>query len=180
MNDKATKEYVDAVLQDLHATMSREVGVMRELLSSLVQEQTAILANNTEQLNTTLKAREPQMDALLDCRKRRCDLMRAVAHGEGPPPLIDEDLSENTLDILHTHDNPDCSGILMLRDQILELIEKLQEQTDRNSYLIRNKVAMTKEMIRRLYPGSDNNTYGKDGTVAGSKQCTVAIINREV
>ena len=181
MNNKLKLTDIDmkTLLKNLRKTMERELAVMRELLANLQEEQQAILANQTDVITKALKERESLMETIYDCRKYRCEATRQLAEASASSDL-QADLTNATLDILHNNEDPDSCTILSVRQSLLAILENIERQTVRNNYLIQNKISLTKEMIRRLYPVGDNTTYGKDGTVGNKRRCAVAIINREV
>jgi len=184
MNDDAKDNnelLVEAAKKQLKEVMSREITLMRELLSNMNEEQQAILKNDPEALKAIMKNREPMIDALFECKKHRDKEVKVLSDSAHIATSIDGDLPPDAIKtILQGNDVLSCE-ILTLRDQILALVEQMQKQNERNNYLLQNKVYLTKEMIRRLYPNDDNTTYSNDGTLeAKKKRNTVMVINREV
>lgn len=162
----------------LQETMEREVGVLREILSSMRQEQQAIIHNDAELVKTISTDRESLINVLYRCREKRNKLMKQLTHTL--TAQMEGDICKSTLEeILKNSPTGGCE-ILSLREQILSLVDQLKKQGDRNSYLLENRVYLTKEMIRRLYPDNKNPMYSAQGTLAQRAKTTVMVINREV
>ncbi len=164
----------------LKEVMSREIRILRELLGSMYEEQQSHLTNNIEVLKTLLKDRERLLSAMA---KEREDRLQLIAHLY--KLLKGKELEKNdeheSLDILTEYASAESCEILMLRDQMLALLEQMTEQGNRNNYLLESKVSNTKELLRRVHPADPNPTYGRTGNVQKQKVKTkVTIINREV
>ena len=160
------------IQQQLKETMEREIQVMRELLSEVHEEQHALLNNNVDALKAITLHREEVMQTLLQHRQRRIDIVKALT---GNDATEEEALPE----LLEGDDVLKC-GILSLRDQLLELLLQVQQQTSRNNYLIHHRVALTKNLINKLHPANKNATYNNAGTLGGGRPtATVTLINRE-
>lgn len=161
--------------------MDREVRVMRELLGNMREEQDALLVSNPANLKRIMQEREPLMTMLLDCRTKRLNTLQTIAHTQGIDANADYSLTPEAFETLCQDAHDDGCTILNLREQIVALLTQVKKQSARNNYLIENKVAMTKELIRRLYPDDKQATYSKDGTVGQrNRVATVTIINKEV
>jgi flagellar biosynthesis/type III secretory pathway chaperone len=173
------RENVAPLINELKEVMKREVSILREMLGTQSEEQQAILTNDTETLQRVMKGQEGVMAALLERRKHRIALMHDIVEGHPHYNLErskgNDEVAES---LIYKHGSDDCE-LLVLREQMLTLMEQIKVQTERNGYLTKNKVALTKEMIRRLYPNNKSATYGKDGTVSGKKRCAFALINQE-
>lgn len=172
---KPVLHHTEGVLKE---TMEREVGILREMLSSLRQEQQAIIHNDTDTVKAVSKDRETLIDALYRCREKRNRLMKQLKYTL--TETVDGDINKSTLEELLKDSPTGGCEILSLREQILSLVDNLKKQSERNSYLLENKVYLTKEMIRRLYPDNKNPTYSAQGTLAQKAKTTVMVINREV
>jgi len=161
----------------LRDVLARETTILRELLGNMHEEQEAILRGDTEMLKAVMAGREPLMVTLFECRTKRLRAIQSLPFARA----LDGNLSEDVVDSLAEDGCPTSCEILSLRDQILAIIEKVKMQNERNRYLLQNKVYLTREMIRRIYPGEENATYSAKGTLGKTKVKTaVTVINREV
>lgn len=161
----------------LRDALAREASVLRELLDNMHEEQEAILRGDAETLKLVMTHREPLMAALFECRTKRLRAIQNMPFARS----LDGNLSDEMVETLATDGCPTSCEILSLRDEILAIIERVKMQNERNRYLLQNKVYLTREMIRRLYPSEENATYSAKGTIGKTKVKTaVTVINREV
>lgn len=158
---------------ELRDVMSREIGVMRELLSNIETEQQALLVNSTDKVKQTLRLRDPMMDELLKQRHSRIELLKKIVDDEVP--------EQERFSHLAKESDVNISEIIALRDQMITLIDRIKSLSSTNNYLIQNKVAFTKELIRRVHPKEAHPLYTKQGTTLSKKRAaTQTLINREV
>lgn len=143
-------------LTHLSELMSREVYILREMLSNMQQEQEAILNNNTDLLKQVTYERELMIDSMFKLREKKF-----------------EQIEDATI-----FEDPELSSF---KDQIIAILDKLKRQGLRNSYLLENKVAFTKNMIYRLHPDESKQLYQGDGNYGKKvKTTTITLVNHEV
>ena len=67
-----------------------------------------------------------------------------------------------------------------IREQIIALVEKIKIQTERNNYLLQEKIHFNQKLISELYPDGQNSTYSMQGKISQKKQTkTLTLINEE-
>ncbi len=163
----------------LKEVMGREIDVLRELLGSMYEEQQAHLQNNPSTIKSLLVQREKMLQTMAREREERLILVAKLYElltGED----LDEQDEHESLDILREYASSESCEILILRDQMLALIEQMTEQGTRNNYLIEGKIAHTRELLQRIHPSQPNPTYSKEGIQRKGPKTKVSIINREV
>lgn len=169
-----------AAAQDrLAALMKREVSFMREVLSSMQREQMALMENNTEAVSLILQERESLMANVEKVRQDRLNAVQSLAlHLKAQGEVRS---SEITLTALLENFGVDSCEILALRDQLLALLEKMNEQNARNNHLIQNRIFFSRELFQRLTPRDPNQTYNDGGELRGTQKTrTITLINQEV
>ncbi len=148
----------EKLIENLEVVMRREVAILRELLSSLHQEQQALIHGQAAAVREVHKSREALVEAMSEARSERLDLIARLG------------------EITAEH----CE-IVSLRAHLIELLDAVRLQTTRNNGLLENKVQMTHQIIHQLQPKDPNKTYGSKGLVKPSvKTATLTLINREV
>lgn len=173
-------EQVEGIRKRLKEVMGREIHIMRELLSNLHMEQESHLSNNPERLRTVLRQRECITGALGDSREERIQLIYELAAIAGKS--VDEDGridQAKSLAVVMEYAGDESCEIMLLRDQMLALLEQLNTLSARNNYLIQHKLDNTKNLLHALQPSDPNTIYG----VSGSKKVKTAvlpIVNQEV
>jgi flagellar biosynthesis/type III secretory pathway chaperone len=167
---------VKEIHEELNMFMKREATVMRELLDSVHYEQQVLLLNETETLKELHISRDDVMKCLLNVRQKRIEAVDELkAHPSNCQNTDQSDLLE-----LLSNDNSLTCEIISYRDQMLALYEQISLQTERNNYLIKNKISMTKEMLDRLHPTPAHPTYNNSGVIkTKEQQVKVALINQE-
>lgn len=103
--------------------------------------------------------REPIMDAMLSLRQRRLENIGKLNNNHSGNETFD--LEQGLHRLNEIIDSEQCE-LLSLKDQIIALFDKVREQTTRNSYLLEHKVALTKNMIKRLHPDDSKQSYQKN------------------
>ena len=179
---KQSEIYLKGIKESLKSIMDAEIGIMREVLGSMLDEQEAILHNNTEALKKVLSERESCVFRMSEAREQRMEIVKELSKALGGEESRDGQMGKQVdLENLLNQADSDSLEILSLRDQILALIERMNTQNGRNSYLLENRVAFHKELMRRLQPEEKNPTYDVQGDYRKKqKMAAVAIINREV
>jgi flagellar biosynthesis/type III secretory pathway chaperone len=166
----------------LKDVMNREIRILRELLGSIYEEQQAHLTNNINGLKELQTQREQLLQKMANERETRLVLVsrlyELLTDGAQGSSSLDE---HECLDILTEHASSESCEILMLRDQMIALIDQMTEQGNRNNYLLEGKISHTKELLQRIHPPNPNTTYGASGHMKKTKVKTkIRIINQEV
>ncbi|MDF2577035.1 MAG: FlgN protein [Chlamydiales bacterium] len=180
--EKEQSDIVKSAQKRLQELMQREIAVMREMLSSMQREQDSLLLNNVNVLQMIMKDREAIFETLMSIRNERIEEVKLVAtllyKAKGYPP--NNDGQEKKLEDLLDPTSSETCEIFLLRDQLLALLEKINEQNSRNNRLIQNRIRNTKELMRRLYPNELGPVYQGDGKYAQkTKITTMTLINHE-
>ncbi|MCB1134631.1 MAG: flagellar export chaperone FlgN [Chlamydiia bacterium] len=148
----------DKELQErLQKLMTREIGLMRELHSSMQQEQDSLLHSDTKRLQAVMQERETLVEVMLEVRNQRIDTLRALATSIGEMDEKQTELTEEACHaVLERFASEQSCEVLILRDQMLSLLEAMTTQVNRNSYLLQAKVKSTRQLIHRLNPDDPN------------------------
>jgi len=150
------------VKQELIKVLKREINYLRELSSSVSQEQQMILENNTKQIGSVIAEREELLTNLVKVREKRIIEERSYTE------LMNAKASED-------------QEIQVYFDQVSELLKRMHNQTFRNSYLLKSKVLFARDLFEKVQPKVNNLTYSSKGTKQKKeKVSTVTIINKEV
>ncbi|MCH1429962.1 MAG: flagellar protein FlgN [Chlamydiales bacterium] len=150
------------VKQELIQVLKREINYLRELSSSVSQEQQMILENNTKQIGSVITEREELLTNLVKVREKRIIGERSYTE------LMNAKASED-------------QEIQVYFDQVSELLKRMHNQTFRNSYLLKSKVLFARDLFEKVQPKVNNLTYSSKGTKQKKeKVSTVTIINKEV
>lgn len=148
-------------IESLEKVMRREIAILRELLGSLRQEQDAVLHNAPASVKELQQQREEIIEAMATARGQRMDLLEGTSweHGES-----------------WTHEE-----LAVLRQQMVNLLDAVKRQTERNNHLLNGKVQLNKQMMQQLQPKDPNTTYGPQAKKKPAvKTATLTLINREV
>jgi flagellar biosynthesis/type III secretory pathway chaperone len=178
---KQSKEHLKSIQESLQSIMNTEISIMREVLGNMLDEQGAILHNNTEALKLVLSDREPRIFRMNEAREQRIEIVKELSKSLGGEVSHDGQMGKQIdLENILNQADSDSIEILYLRDQIVALLEKMNTQNTRNSYLLENRVAFHKEFMRRLQPEEKNPTYDVQGDYKKKQKiAAVTIINRE-
>lgn len=165
----------------LEKAMEEEVKTLRDVLTSVLDEQQAILANRTEDVRQSLGKRDRLLETIERLKQRRMLLIEELRHSVGNRYDAHNEGSEmqDLLTLLHLYadDHPQISK---LRDEVIQILQEVQVQTSRNSFLLKKKVDTTKTMLDELQPKTDHKTYSSDGSCkANAKRSNITLINRE-
>lgn len=175
-----TAERVELIRKNLKEVMSREIQLMRELLSNLNHEQEAHLNNAPEMLRAVLREREPITETLAEARQTRIDLIYELADLGSKDVEEDGEINEEkSLAVVMEYAGEESCEILLLRDQMLALLEQLRTISARNNYLVQHRLDHTKNLLNSLQPANPNTLYGVSGAKR-VKTATLPIVNQEV
>lgn len=179
MADSVKKNEREETLRDeLKELMEREIRVMRELLNNMQLEQEAHLNNATERLRSVLRQREPIVITLSEIRQERLDNLKQLTQLSGKEWPSSKDKEVEFVKSIE-YAGQDCCDVILLRDQMLALLSRLKNLTERNNYLIKHKVEHTKDMLHSLAPQQKGATYTPKGNVT-VKTATLPVLNQEV
>ena len=185
MNSQPEPHELESLREEIILLMKQEIAIMRDILSSMQEEQEALLHNDTVRLKKVMEKQAPLVDQMMPIRQQRLERLKIVAESKGFPVENVEEVSIETQQELTTSSIWECIGpewvsVLSLRDQLVALLEALRDQAQKNNYLIQNKVSLTRQVVERLQEGSDSATYKLDGTYQKKAQTTtVTLINKE-
>lgn len=170
----------EAVSNELEGVLKREVKILQNLIDSLQKENDALLENHAEKVKHLTGEREEIVKALLETKNKRFELIKKLIEvlNLSEKEAITE---ENCLTALEKYAEETCGTIKILRDQIIELLERIAVYSERNSYLLKHKIHITRDLIDKLHPQDLNTTYSPQGKVGkkAKKVSTATIINQE-
>lgn len=170
----------ETITLSLEGNLKREIKILRDLIEILQEENKNLIENRAELIKELTGEREEVLSALVEAKEERFnnikELIKCLNLNDS-----EEITEENCLKALETYSENSCGTLKILRDQILDLIERAAVYTERNNYLLKNKANLTKELIEKLHPRDFNTTYGPQGKLGGKakKVSTVTIINQE-
>jgi flagellar biosynthesis/type III secretory pathway chaperone len=150
------------VKEQLVVILKKEISYLSELSSSVSQEQQVILENDTQRLSGIIQERESLLVELVKIREKR----------------IVEEKRFNSLS-----DSIEAEGqeVNLYLDQVKELLQRMHNQSFRNSYLLKKKVLFARDLFEKIQPKVNNLTYSSKGLRnKKEKVSTVTIINKEV
>lgn len=155
----------------------QEVDLLRVVLGMILEERDALLHNNASKLQIISKEKEVLLESLINVRDQSAialkELIYKISSGRHVHLIFKEFADE--------YPTEDFSSIHLLRSTLESVTIKIQEETLRNEYLIKNKVSITREMIRKLQGDKSPQTYGPGGQLkTKQKKAKVTLINREV
>ncbi len=113
----------------LMVTMQNEVALTRNLLANLHQEELSLLMHDRHSWNQVLEERATILKRLAPCRQARMEAIKKLS-GERVEHLKEPALEE----LLPLHDENSCE-VLLLRDQIMALTDRMNRQSNRNQLL---------------------------------------------
>ncbi len=136
----------------LKETMTLLVKILREILTNMEEEQHIMLMQDNLVGMRIINQRSVLMTAMHDCRNTLTKELEKLK-------VIHDD-EENELEILKNLAHmigEDKIDLLILRDQILALTEKVEQQYGRNGYPTGENIKETearhyKSLKRRIYP----------------------------
>ena len=157
--------------------LKQESDLLRDVLGLMLEERDALLSNKAEELKALSARKDKVVESLLSIRdqsKLALQCLKRVLGGR-------EAAECSLLEIMDEFPEEDFSSITLYKDTVESLLEKIQAETLRNEYLIKNKVSITRDMIHRLQGDQSPNTYSPEGRIQSkNKKVKVALINREV
>ena len=116
--------------------MAREVILSREILANMRQEEDALLIHDENALRQIMSKRDAPLQELMTVREERIESVKQLAfmtyHLKGRQNIKEEPL---TVDNLLDGPGDDGCEVLILRDQLIALIEKMNLQNSSNLQL---------------------------------------------
>lgn len=138
MNPFITPEWMKAQ-ECLKESMHREINLMREMLSSLYQEESFLLEKDTCAWNSLMEDRAHMIEKLKEFREGRDLAVKTLAEFS-----IEEEGKGITLDTILSDEEEVCEITLML-DQLMALTDKINKQNSRNHSLSEQQFLMNQE-----------------------------------
>ena len=111
----------------LMLSMQKEVTLLRDLLTNLHQEELSLLMHDRPTWNRIIEERANIVKNLDPCRQARMEATKKLSEGMKPTETPLEEL-------LPSQDENSCE-VLLLRDQISALTERMNRQSNRNQIL---------------------------------------------
>lgn len=128
MNDKEKELELEELLQD-------KIAVMKDLLKNYQSEQSAILQHDRDHIHELIKRREPLLDQLDGFREKILRLLVQLGKIKlDNHECIDMVSSEESLNTLFNYVLCGNEKMLILKEEILTLAEKLHLQSKRNTF----------------------------------------------
>lgn len=124
-------DFLHKQLQDL---MKQELHMLREVLSSMKQEEEAILQGITVSRKALSSQRAPLNKRLKQLQKERSSITKALVQTLSEEIYIHHFNSKN-FNLLISRDEDNAVETFNLRDQILHLMKTIKQQRDRLSKL---------------------------------------------
>lgn len=121
----SSKEKWEKAQALLERTLKKEIGMMREVLANLHQEELALLERDTRSFLSVMKDRSDLVMQLISSRRKRLsasDSLEELAKSEGRKEL------------LPANEESSCE-ILTKLDQVIALLERINLQNCRNDAL---------------------------------------------
>ncbi len=172
-----TKQALQKQQERVASYFKQEMDLLREVLANLLEERDALLSNQAEVLKKLSKNKDHLLESLLKIREGSQEAMRRLRESLG------SEEASSLEDLVELYPYEDFSDLVFLQKTLKSLIEKIQGESERNSYLLQNKVSITRQVIHRLQGNGSpkSETYGPAGYVRGApKKTKVTLINREV
>lgn len=131
------KNSISELQEQVIKLMSREVALSREILANLYEEEAALILHNDQALQRILSLRDQPLQELMEIREERIDKVKEFASLIFKKnQAIDPEKKENSSQsLLETIDVEECE-VLVLRDQLITLIEKMNLQNCSNLHIV--------------------------------------------
>lgn len=126
----------------LEKSLKQEIGVMREMLANMRQEEASLLAGDKTSWNQIMIARSSLLVCLYELRSQRfhaTEILETLAKNAKRP-----------FEELLCRADEDACEILSMREQLTALMEKMNQQNMRNSSLEAREFNSAKQNL--LYP----------------------------
>lgn len=133
------------VQEEVTLLLKREVVLMREILSSLYEEEKALLEKNPKALQEVMLDRDKPLQDLKEIRAEISEKMRDLILSIFPKGKILKET--NLIEFLEDHGFETCE-IMLLADQIVALIEKMNIQTISIDHLMQESHLHWKELMQ--------------------------------
>lgn len=127
--DVQDKQFLVETEERVISLMNREVMLSREILANMHGEERALLSEDDGALEVVLHERSAPLQELMEIREERLDAELALEQQWGS----DVDLKQTSLNI--NYQDIESFEVLILRDQLVALIEKMNMQQHSNYYL---------------------------------------------
>lgn len=115
----------------LKVAMQKEIGIMREILGNMHQEEMSLLINDRASWNHVMQERSHLIERLSYLRVERLEATKKIEEMISPNDKTKKITLE---DMLPTEDENSCE-ILSLRDQLMALMERINFQSCHNEAL---------------------------------------------
>lgn len=124
--DRSFKKVWDEAHLQLRLSLQKEISALREVLANLCEEELSLQLNDQAKIEQVLSDRSQMIDRLNHLRSEREDSTKLLEKIFGRPATFEE---------LFPIDEPENCEILSLRDQLLALIERINQQNSRNQHV---------------------------------------------
>ena len=159
--------------------MSKEVSLLREILGNALEEQKSLLHNEQELLKSIVEKKDSflaHLEKLKGTRKKTLKRIEKLIKDQLPK---DYEEKEIFLFLMEMKGSEGCQ-LATIKEQIVALVEKIKIQTERNNYLLHEKIHFNQKLISGLHPDGKNPTYSMQGKISQKKQTkTLTLVNEE-
>ena len=137
----STNDSINGLQELIAKLMTREVILSREILANMRQEEDALLSHDDSALRQIMSKRDAPLQELMSVREDRIDSVKELVHmihhlkvGQKNPRQLIKEKNEQIASLLDGPGDEGCE-VLILRDQLIALIEKMNLQNSSNIQL---------------------------------------------
>lgn len=145
MNRQLVKvPFVAEIQANVTDLLKREVVLMREILSNMLEEESAFIEKDPKALQDVMIKRDAPLQALMKVREERSEKIREFLHLLDPQ---EKSVSTKNLISLMDAKGLESCEVSVLQDQLIALIEKMNIQHSSNDNLMMQTSLMWKDMM---------------------------------
>lgn len=155
--------------------LKREVVLMREILASMYEEEKALVERDSKALQYLMMQRDAPLQDLMQVREERGQKIHELVS------LLNENghkkkMSAYDLTALLESRGLESCEVMVLRDQIIALIEKMNEQNTTNDHIMQQSVNFWKNLMLGSHPPE---YYPVNPLLEKRKALMLTVINPE-
>jgi hypothetical protein len=132
---------IQGAKNELQLIMSHQMVILRDILSTLRQEQTALIREDHKTLSSIVEDRFVLVRTFNEWNTQFSPVLKCLAQGvKGTPHFPQqEETFPDSLKGLADYLNEEDFELLLLREQLLEVVKEIHEQTSAMLYYLENK-----------------------------------------
>ncbi len=161
-SDPVLSNQQDEALSRLMGVLLQQERICGDLLEVAASEAVATVDGQVDTLERLVREKSNLIDKIEALEKKRLEASAGLA------TLLGLERTASLADLAASMDNPNAADLRLVRQRVLDTLQKLRDSNDSNLLLMKKSLELVRDSIRNLRRGIGSESYGADGSLVAS------------